>query len=211
MSESKIQFSFNTAITGLPEATGAWDEKAHRDAVLPLRGLVMQIDGVCGCHIARYGMTVDYVGGVASRDLVITGVKAAVMAVSDGKGLFPLRGEKKPAVTLEAPTIARHHTWWAARVDFDTDLFVDISEEATQAICNELKARLVDADGARNPGVGQRVLWVNFDPRITSSVDMEDHLRSVVREIMESRKEKKYFPFREPMFSYKTHETPYVI
>ena len=71
MSEPRIQFVFNTAITGLPEDTGAWDEKVHNDAVLPLRGLIMQIDGVSGCHIARYGMMVQYLAEVIDRESLI--------------------------------------------------------------------------------------------------------------------------------------------
>ena len=103
-------------------------------------------------------------------------------------------------------------TWWVARVDFDTDLFVDDGTKgATSAVRSELRAHLANADGARNPGVGQRALYVQFDKRVTTPRSMEGHLRSVVAEILKSREEKKYFPFGEPVYIYKTYETPYVI
>lgn len=212
MSELRIQFGFNTAITGLPEETGAWDEKAHNTAVLPLRGLIMQIDGVTGCHIARYAMSVQYIAELIDRGSLTARVKAAVEAVANREELFPLRGDKKPAATVEVLDKTPSPTWWVARVDFDTDLFVDDGTEGTtSAARSELRSRLANADGARNPGVGQRALYVQFDKRIATRTSMENHLRSVVAEVLKSREEKKYFPFGEPSFTYRTYETPYVI
>lgn len=207
----KITFDFNTAITRLDPDTGKWDEKVHNEAVMPLRGLIMQIDGVSGCFIARYAVEVTYVPSVTDQTLVIEAVQAAVLKVSCQDGFFPLRGEKTPSATLPEPPKPTYDTWWVARVTFDTDLFVDTDETSTAKVVGELITRLADADGARQPGATQRVLYVRFDRRQINPENMTAHLKKVITEIMEQRTNKNYFPFGEPVFSYETGVTSYVI
>jgi hypothetical protein len=208
----KVALDFNTAITGLNPDTGKWDEKVHNETVMPLRGLIMQIDGAVGCFIARYAVEVTYVPSVTDRTLVIEAVQAAVREVSVGDNFFPLRGAKIPAASVPEPAQPTYATWWVARVTFDTDLFVDREETSTTKIVDDLTTRLANADGARQPGVGQRMLYVRFDERHTSPARMRAHLEKVVGEIMgEGRRNKEYFPFGEPVFSYEEYATSSVI
>ncbi len=206
----KFTLDFNTAITGLDPKTGTWDEKAHNKTVMPLRGLIMQIDGVSGCFIARYAVEVTYVPGVTDKMLIIEAVQAAVGEVTGKEGFFPLRGEKIPSACLPEP-VKPIETWWVARVTFQTDLFVDKDEESTAEIVNGLIANLAAADGARHPGVTQRMLYVQFDRRQVSPENMMAHLEKVVAGITVLRSSTGYFPFVEPTFTYETYATSYVI
>lgn len=211
MTDNRIHFEFNTAITAVNPDTGKWDEKAHNETVMPLRALLMQTDGVSGCFIARYGMEVNYLSSVTSRARVIKAAKAAVKEIAGREGFFPLRGRKNPLARPEQPAKRTSDTWWVAHVVFNTDLFVDQDESSRVQLINELTARLVNADGARQPGVGQRQMYIKFDRRQVSPERMEAHLKLVVAELMRNRREKGYFPFAEPVFSYSVHATPYVI
>lgn len=207
----KVTLDFNTAITGLDPETGIWDEKAHSKTVMPLRGLIMRTDGVSGCFISRYDMEITYVPGVTNRELVIEAAQAAVREISENLNFFPLRGEKIPTATAPELKKSVHETWWVARVTFETDLFINTDEVSTKKIIDELIARLAEADGARQPGATQRMLYVRFDPRQVSSENMTAHLEKVIAEVMEKRTEKGYFPFAEPVFTYEAYTTPYII
>jgi hypothetical protein len=207
----KLKLEFNTAITDLDPNTGKWDEQAHNYAVRPLRGLIMQIDGVSGCFIARYGMEIDYMSDVTSKAQITKAAKAAVRDVAARDGFFPLRGKKVPSARTPKPVQSTSATWWVAQVSFGTDLFVDKDEESTTKIVHELTSWLANADGARQSGVGQRMLYVKFDQRQVSPEKMEAHLKLVVAQIMNKRTEKGYFPFGEPVFSYEARVTPYLI
>lgn len=210
--ERKIQFEFNTAITGLEPETGKWDENVHKDRVMPLRGLIMQIDGVSGCFIGRYGMRVDYMPNVVSKTRVAQQVKAAVKVIASIEGFFPIKDKKTPSVRPEKRAVSvANDTWWVARVDFNTDLYADKSEEFMKAVKDQLNPILVNADGARETGIWQRGLYVKFDKRVTTSESMEAHLKKVVAKIMKKRIKKGFFPFADPTFSYRAYRTNYVI
>jgi hypothetical protein len=211
MSDQKVTLEFNTAITELDPATGKWDEKEHNQSVIPLRGLIMQIDGVTGCHIARYGMEVNYLPRVISRSAVIEAVQAAVQECAKAADFFPMRGDKQPAALASEPQKSRTTCWWIAKVTFNTDLFINFDDDATKAVEDELLRELATGDGVRRPGIGQRTAWVLFDKRITQPADMREHLESFVAGLMRSRKEKELFPFTSPTFVYEEGETNYVI
>ncbi len=210
MSDCKIEFTFNTALVALPEETGALDEKAFRQQVLPLRGQIMKIDGVCGCYIARYGVEVNFLDNVTSRQVVIAGVEAVIVWAAE-QDFFPMRGEKVPEATAKPVPVSTTATWWVARVRFDTDLFTNLSKKHTRAIRAHLHALLENADGARDTHVGQRTLSIMFDERITSPEDMKEHLAGVVANIMGDRDQRNYFPFENPTFTYETGRTNFVI
>lgn len=212
----KLKFGFNTAITGIDKSTGAWNEKAHDNAVKPLRGLVMQTDGLVGCYISRYGMEVSFLTDVTDAPMVVEAVQAAVGEVSGKPGFFPLRGDKTPTAIYEEPAKPNYdNNWRVSRVTFDTDLFVDTDEESTNKIVEELTARLVNADGMRQSGVGQRKLFIMFDERQTSRAAAEMHLKSTVAWIMAERSAKGYFPFvnadAEPVCTYETFISSHLI
>ncbi|MGV9001475.1 MAG: hypothetical protein ACOH18_00755 [Candidatus Saccharimonadaceae bacterium] len=211
--EREINVCFNTAITGLSKETGRWDEKVHNSAVLPLRGLIMQIDGVSGCHISRYAMKINYLSNIVSEKAVLRAARAAVHEADffPEDDLFPLRGTKTPKIQRSKPAQQPINTWWVARVDFNTDLFVNNNETQTAEITDELVGWLADADGARSPMADQRYLLVKFDHRQISPESLEAHLKKVVGRIMEEREGKKFFPFMTPTFTYSVFATPYVI
>jgi hypothetical protein len=102
--EQKFKLYFNTAVTGINPETGEWDSEAHYSTVAPLRGKVMQIDGLADCFIARYAIEITYMSNVAEQTALIKAVQKAVAEVSDMEGFFPLRGDKTPAATLESTT-----------------------------------------------------------------------------------------------------------
>ena len=104
MSERRIILNFNTAITGVNENDGKFVSDVHDRQVMPLRGLLMQVDGVCGCHIARYYIEVKFLTGVTDEATVIEAIKTAVATASEREGLFPLRGNKTPSVIIPEPT-----------------------------------------------------------------------------------------------------------
>lgn len=207
----RIQLDFNTAITGIDAETGAWNEKVHDMAVMPLRALLMQIDGVYGCHIGRYAMQIQYYPNVTSKEEVIAAAEKAVEEVSAKDGFFPIKGEKTPVVQVEPAHSSTVTTWWVARVDFDTDLYINKNKKFEASVVNPLGARLAKADGARENGVWQRGMYVQFDQRQTTPESMEAHLKNMVKKIMKNRVKKGYFPFAEPNFTYKVGPTNYVI
>lgn len=206
----KIMFNFNTAITGLSKESGTWNENLHNQTVMPLRGLVMQIDGVTGCFISRYGMEITYIPGITSKKSIIAAARAAVGTATGMDNFFPLRGRKTPVARIPRRPKSVYNTWWVARVDFNTDLFVNMAV-SSEELTAPLVARLAKADGARQPGVGQRVAYVKFDRRQASPESMKAHLENVVGEIMAEREAKGYFPFADSTFSYRTYATNSVI
>lgn len=207
-----LEFQFNTAITGIDPSTGAWNEKTHNTAVLPLRGLIMQIDGVSGCHINRYDMRVEYLPRITSMTKVARGVRAAVVEIADRDGFFPIRGNKKPRAVFQKPA-KRTPTkcWWIAEVKFGTDLFVAEDKKTTQAIQKKIVAKLAKADGARDPYVNQRRAYVMFNPDVIAAEAMKSHVEKVAGKLLRHRAANGYFPFGEPSFEFVVGETNYCI
>ena len=209
--DRKLVLEFNSAITGL--ADGKWDEKAHNAAVQPLRHLIMDIDGVSGCFIARYGVEVNYLSRIVSKTRLTKAVRAAVREVANMDGFFPQREKKTPTVRLPKAAKRTHDTWWVAIVNFSTDLFVDEGKEDGSSTEKRLVAELRHADGVRHPSVWQRGMSVRFDRRQTTPESMEAHLKAVVASIMKDceRGNRKHFPFAEPTFNYQVGATNYLI
>ena len=209
----KVSFTFNTAISAVDGETGKWDEKAHNQLVMPLRALIMgRLDGATGCHISRYDVEVSFLVNVTDTATVVERVQNAVDEASGMPGFFPLKGDKTPAASYVEPAKPNYDNhWWVARVTFNTDLFINEDEVLTQALIDRLVARLVRADGARQPGVDQRKVYIRFDQRQVAPARMKAHLEQVISEIMEERAEKGYFPFADPTFTYEEYVTPYLI
>jgi hypothetical protein len=213
VSERRLKGDFNTAITGINPDTGAWSEKTHNTTVLPLRGKIMQIDGVVGCHIARYGLEVTYLQDRVTKTALTRAVKAAVAEIANNADIFfPLRGKKTPRLTIPRSRPSTTRTWHCVEVEFNTDLHANAGEELTTAIKEKLKLRLMQVDGARRVYVTQRCLQVCFDKDATAEEGIVAHLQQVVREILESRADYAlYFPFGDPTCVYRTFRTNVVI
>jgi len=210
MDLTMVVFRTNTAITGIDPVSGKWDEQKHKQTITPLRALIMQIDGVNGCTIGRYEIDIRFVGGVTSKTKIFRALKAAVAEVAKQNGFFPLRGTKTPRVTLKPSD--SYPTWSAVRVDFSTDLLVNMDDDATAPV----HALLANADGARRTGVSQRALSVRFDRREVTAEAMMAHLKTVVGALIEKKDGEEgtytYFPFsHEPVCKYRVLTTNIVI
>jgi hypothetical protein len=183
MSKRRLTLGFNTAITGLPPENGTFNESAHTKAVLPLRGLLMQIDGMDGVHIGRYGMTVTYLSELVDPQTILTRAQQAVdrLAGAVGSKLFPLREEKTPTVTMEQPRPASptHRKTVVASLSSDLAAFTK-DNDLWKALTDMLGKELASRDGVRGYEIYLREVRVTFDPRITSQTALTNHIRKVL-------------------------------
>lgn len=211
--EQKVTLELNTAITGIDRDNGRWNEQLHNHTVLPLRGLIMQIDGVFGCHINRYTIEVNYFTFVTDMATVVERVQAAVSKVAERDEFFPLRGEKAPLATPSEPEKSTYDKWWEARVTFSTDLYTEPGlGKRNEELIQKLSERLVAIDGARDPYVDQRLMYIRFDKNIASPEVMRAHMEKLAGEMVAERMSWSHFPFAtEPTFSYRVYETAFVI
>jgi len=196
--ERKCQLGFNSAITAVSEEDGSFSDKLHVKRILPLRGRSMQIDGVAGVFIARYGMEVTYFDEIVNADEIVRRVQQAIdglLGVSTEKAneLFPLRGAKWPTVTLEkpAPRKPTYRKMVVAELPSDITRYTKSSEEwkqFEQHVCGSL----VNLDGARGCKINYREVGLIFDTRFTSKTAVQRHLR---RELVGLREERAILPF----------------
>jgi hypothetical protein len=98
--EKTVFFVFNSALTQLDKATGKFDDGEHRKMILPLRGKIMQIDGVTGCFIARYAVRVE-IFLPAADEADIQRQVIQIFEDAANEGFFPLRGDKQVKITFE--------------------------------------------------------------------------------------------------------------
>ena len=200
MSERKRRFSFNTAITGVDETTGKFDEDAHRKQVLPLRGRIMQLDGMTGCYIARYGLEVEFLDTVTEEATVEAHVLEAVRWAAGQDGFFLLRGDKTPAATMDRPEPREpQHRGWLY-INFGTNV-VDypVSDKAEgwdaetfRASVQELAKKMTGFDGAVNYQLRLRTASITFDTQVTNREAVEAHLRQVFTDAAAGGE---FFPF----------------
>lgn len=100
MSQKK-QFSFNSALTELPE-NGQFDEEDFEEKVGVLVSKIntsTDSDGIVSCFFARYGMEVEFIPEIISAEQVLNLVKRVMEEYAPNNGFFPLRGEKMIQVT----------------------------------------------------------------------------------------------------------------
>lgn len=198
-SEKKLTFELNTAITALDTETGKFDEDAHREAVLPVRGKIMSHDGVFGCFIARYAIKVDFLDGVTDAEKVAGVVQSAVDWAA-ANGLFPIRGQKTPTAKLEQPPAAPspRHIW--AIVNFDSSLVAYLPSikggtdtEAFYSATKPVAEKITAIDGVTNFKVSLQGVAVQIDTEVTSADDAIAHLRTTVKELVSA--EGGWFPY----------------
>jgi hypothetical protein len=96
MYSSNRTFDLNTAVSDARTT----DEKAHAALIKPLYDRIMDgRDGVLKCYIGLYEIKVTFVEAVISADEVRGIVEEAVeWAAQNVEGMFPLRGDKHPAI-----------------------------------------------------------------------------------------------------------------
>jgi hypothetical protein len=194
------EFKFNTAITGVDESDGTFDEAAHKRAVLPLRGKIMQLDGVTGCHINRYEVTVHYVPGITTPELIEEAIRAAIeeLLAEDDCELFPLRGTKKPTATFNPPqTTPTHRVEVNARFGSYVTKFPvgeknGYDKAAFDGSTKRLVEQLVDFDGVIGCELYLQTVTITFDDRIANEADVKQLVTDVISEAAEGEE---FFPY----------------
>lgn len=198
-SEKKLTFDLNTAITAVETETGKFDENAHREAVLPVRGKIMSHDGITGCFIARYAIKVEFLDGVTDAEKVSEVVQSAVDWAADNN-LFPIRGQKTPTATLDQPPAAPspRHIW--AIVNFNSSLIAyppstkggtdtEVFYTATKPVAEKITA----IDGVANFKIQLQGVAIQVDTQVTSTDDALAHLKATVEDL--AKTEGGWFPY----------------
>lgn len=60
MTTTKVTVDFLTAFSDVNNANGLYDDERFTALLLPLRAMIMDLDGVVDCSVRRYGMAVEY-------------------------------------------------------------------------------------------------------------------------------------------------------
>jgi copper chaperone CopZ len=202
MAEKKIQFVYNTPITGVSKPTGAFDEESHRNLVLPIRGQLMQIDGVSNCFIARFGFYVEYYDEMTDQLTVAAAALLIIAAYGEkpaDSGYFPLRGDKTPAALPEFPktTKCRYQ-----KVTTGTDSLVgyvtvdgnpnEFDADAFNAKVKPLVELLGNYNGVTKVDVTITSVDVTFDSRITTISAVRAHIEATLNA---TRQKEGFFPY----------------
>ncbi|MDB5163936.1 MAG: hypothetical protein JWS12_554 [Candidatus Saccharibacteria bacterium] len=204
MTNQTLTFEFNTAITGINEETGTFNSEDHRDAVLPLRGRIMQHDGVFGCNINRFDMSVEYRDNVTNSAAVAEWVQVTIdWATQNLLDLFPLRGDKR--------VLATPQTEWPFRrviITFNSNLarFTPMShitkqimdQQAFADATRQVAIELTDLDGVKGYVLELRAAALDIDTRVTDVDRAKQHLESVISKIAAGRLSTSYvglFPY----------------
>ena len=200
MNATSRTFRFNTAISAINELTGKFDEDAHRLLILPLRGRIMQIDGVWSLEIGRYELTVKWRSDVTDEATVTPRVIEAVEWAAGQPGFFPLRGEKTPVgiPQLPPPPAPPHKGrlyvgFGSSVIAFPASETSDGSDDSkfrhdTQSLVDEL----TNIDGITDImfRLHEAVIW--FDTDIIPSSDVATHVLSVLTAATQGSK---FFPY----------------
>jgi hypothetical protein len=197
MSELSRLFQLNTGITGLGE-NGKWDEDMHREQVMPVRGKIMEHDGVTGCFIARYYIEVKFLDYVTNEEAVAAVVQEAVDWAATQQGLFPKRGVKTPTATFDQPkpessvydtVIVRYNSYLSPyKITMDHQYNKAAFQEETLAIAE----RVTEIDGMEDFKIGHDGARIKFDTRYNNRQAVEAHLRRVFEW---AATQEQFFPF----------------
>jgi hypothetical protein len=211
MRDPEVSISFNSAITGIPLETGKFNDTAHTDQILPLRGLIMQLDGVTGMNIGRYGMKVYYLDEMTEPAKILKIVQRSINELMEREGnrLFPIRGDKTPTATIDEPepSVPDYKQSVIARFDTDLTAYSADSEQWAETSAH-VKSVLSSVDGVRGCGVYLREVAVCFDSRTITATDMKHHIGRVLRHL-DTFEGRPFFPFlngRQLSFSFETRE-----
>ncbi len=98
--EKEVEYEFSSALTRLDPATGKYVRDEHREQVLPIRGRLMDFDGIFGCFIARYGVQINFIEGIVDPEALDAHVRSAFDWASEQAEFFPYLKEGE-GVTVE--------------------------------------------------------------------------------------------------------------
>jgi len=94
------RYDLNTAVSYVVTADEGFDEASHVELIKPLRDrIVLNRDGILKCYVGQYFIKVEFVSDVIDWTEVRQIVEEAIeWATTNIVGIFPLRGEKTPAI-----------------------------------------------------------------------------------------------------------------
>jgi hypothetical protein len=195
MSELKRLFLFNTGITGLGEK-GKWDEDVHREQVMPVRGKIMEHDGMTGCYIGRYYIEVQFLDYVTNEETVAVVVKHAVDWAATQEGLFPKRGDKTPTAALDRPEPSVYDTvvvnFNSYILPYKTSKTHDYNSGVFKEETYPIAERLTEIDGMESFKIGHDGARIKFDTRYNNQQAVENHIRQVFEW---AARQEQFFPF----------------
>lgn len=185
MSEKKIEFTFNSALSGVNPVSGAWLEDEHKTMAKGVRAHIMSQpsgDGVCGMFIARYGMSVSYISEATSAAEVIDAVKEAVnWAAANMERAFPLRDDKTPGVTVDT-RLPKKTDKVQITATLTTNLYAyPTSDDDGKALRSEFAAKLVRLDGVRGYVVYLDGVQLTIDTTTTSVAEAKAHIENLLK------------------------------
>lgn len=182
MTERKLRLYFNSAITGPPLEDGTLEEPSHQEQTLPLHKLIIQVDGIAFAFISRFVMEISYYEAVTTPQQILTAAQEAIdtlMAI-EGMTLFPLRGEKKPTVTLDSSTQppqprSTHLKKVIVRLPSDLTAF-PMNDATWQEHKEHVGGHLVRHEGVRGFEIYLREVIVTFDTGLTTATAIKRHI-----------------------------------
>ncbi len=206
MNEVTVQFRLNTALAALDEM-GAFKNDEFRELVLPLRGQIMQHDGLVGCSISRYNIEVKYLRNVTDVETIDKIVQDAVQWASEQQDFFPLRGVKTPSAVI-IPTIET--TEEEILIDFSSYVVgfppspkaEKFNMEKFRYVTHHLAEAMTNTDGVTSFQLRIQSARITYDARFNTREKMIKHLRLVFEnaangEIYPPNGQGEYFPFLE--------------
>jgi hypothetical protein len=199
MSVRTLHFTFNSAITGVSIENGKWSEVTHRHQILPLRGRLMQCDGITGINIGRYEMDIEFLPNVTDAETVITVVNESIDWASKQEGLFPLRGDKLIEATLEPSPTSALTNIFKVTVHFGTQIMAfpvhnnEFDADKFWLKTNQLARELAKLDGIVGCEMYLDAASLTFDTLLTDVEKVQAHIRAVLLQPLEE--ESNLFPF----------------
>jgi hypothetical protein len=177
-----IEFTFNSALSGVDTHTGAWSQKAHDELAKKVRSHIMGQptgDGICGMFIARYGMNVEYIDKATSPENVVGAVNEAIQWAADQEDMFPLRGDKTPEAILDTH-IPKPTKNFEVIAELSTNLYaLPTTNEETQQLRLKFAKLLVRLDGVCEYSIYLDGAALTVDTTITTVEQTKEHFRNL--------------------------------
>jgi hypothetical protein len=209
MISSTRSYSFNTRIAPL-DMHGKFQDEMHRDLAMHLRGRLMQHDGMSGCEVKDYEMTVHYMRNVITVDAVDAAVAEAIDWAARQVNYFADRGDKTPTATPPASSTDNgESTEGKVKIIFPSYILpylVDSVEgnydkaEFNRRI-QPIALAIANQDGVYNLSMYLGSVTISYQKRFTTGANVAHHAAEVLaiaakKHVEESEEdEEHYFPF----------------
>lgn len=183
--EKRHGFAFNTAVLPWIGKRGEFNEDAFRLEVMLIRAKLMELDGACGCRIARYGVTVDAVQEVASPETVMEHVTRTMGWAAQRAPFFPgvraMRGRKQLVVTRDdAQRVSRCEIAFDVPVLSKADISTDKEWGSFVKRCRPMQTRIMGIDGVASYRLWLTGMEVEFIPEAITREQLVAALSEVI-------------------------------